>query len=515
MRNSAKNFSRLCIALIITALLLCSISSICFADNGDTIVYVTNSGYAYHIGSCYHLRSKNAITLRQATIDGYHPCKDCQPPIFNGVLPVETQPPKPITSGSGSGGIVGGGVLSGSGTGGGTYTGSGSNSGSSSSHTTAKTEASIETTSTTKPVQTKKASEKRAIITILIVIGSVFVLLFIAVFEKTILDNKRSRIKDLKRKNNLYERTKAQKGILVQRLNELNERLKKLSEAQSGLQEIIETKTSTAKKNLEDFLIKYMAEMSYDGLPKIYDGVYPYGADCTVFFYKRSKVYHKTGCRCLKTDGYISTHILKVPKDKLPCKYCKPNRNDTKWMKEGVILWKTNQTAQEASSLYGMYYSIQNNLDRTKKIEHMLKILSGEVCFSNEMIDPMYHLQRIPLKYRIIDAPHRIKSVLSKKVNVHVLETQIEEALSHWGIDFDTGKVNKCIYAEVWVVGLNLTREDYRQWYDKKTKSLYVVLSKRRVGITRRIFVSKEKWESEVASFRRLRKTQNAGSNEQ
>ena len=174
------------------------------------------------------------------------------------------------------------------------------------------------------------------------------------------------------------------------------------------------------------------------------------------------------------------------------------------WMKEGVILWKTDQTAQEASSLYGMYYSIQNNLDRTQKIEHMLKILSGEVYFSNEMIDPMYHLQRIPLKYRIIDAPHRIKSVLSKKVNVHVLETQIEEALSHWVIDFDTGKVNKCIYSEVWVVGLNLTREDYRKWYDKKTKSLYVVLSKRRIGIPRRIFVSKEKWESEVASFRRL-----------
>ena len=73
------------------------------ADNGSTIVYVTNTGYAYHRSNCSYLKSKNSITLMEATRRGYKPCSRCDPPIFNGILPTETEPPKE-TSNSGTGG---------------------------------------------------------------------------------------------------------------------------------------------------------------------------------------------------------------------------------------------------------------------------------------------------------------------------------------------------------------------------------------------------------------------------
>lgn len=53
-------------------------------DNGDIIVYRTKTGYAYHVDGCYHLKSKIEISLRDATNLGLTPCKDCNPPIFDG-----------------------------------------------------------------------------------------------------------------------------------------------------------------------------------------------------------------------------------------------------------------------------------------------------------------------------------------------------------------------------------------------------------------------------------------------
>jgi hypothetical protein len=55
------------------------------ADNGDTIVHVTKTGYCYHVEGCGHLRSDIEITLHDAVvIYGYNPCKDCNPPIYDG-----------------------------------------------------------------------------------------------------------------------------------------------------------------------------------------------------------------------------------------------------------------------------------------------------------------------------------------------------------------------------------------------------------------------------------------------
>ena len=47
----------------------------------DTTVYITKTGECYHRGFCWHLsKSKIAVTLQEATDDGYRPCKNCRPP---------------------------------------------------------------------------------------------------------------------------------------------------------------------------------------------------------------------------------------------------------------------------------------------------------------------------------------------------------------------------------------------------------------------------------------------------
>ncbi len=55
------------------------------ADNGSTIVYVTDSGEKYHSAGCRYLsRSQNSMTLEDAVDNGYSPCSRCNPPIYDG-----------------------------------------------------------------------------------------------------------------------------------------------------------------------------------------------------------------------------------------------------------------------------------------------------------------------------------------------------------------------------------------------------------------------------------------------
>lgn len=49
-------------------------------QNGDTIVYVTNTGECYHRRGCSYLKSKNKIELEDAVDDGYRACSRCNPP---------------------------------------------------------------------------------------------------------------------------------------------------------------------------------------------------------------------------------------------------------------------------------------------------------------------------------------------------------------------------------------------------------------------------------------------------
>lgn len=74
---------------------------IAFADNGDTIVHVTNTGKCYHTAGCYHLRSDREITLYEAVVEnGYNPCIDCNPPIYDGPEPLHEKMEKSQSSSS-------------------------------------------------------------------------------------------------------------------------------------------------------------------------------------------------------------------------------------------------------------------------------------------------------------------------------------------------------------------------------------------------------------------------------
>ena len=64
------------------------------ADNGNTTVYVTQTGYAYHRSGCYHLKSRIPMTLREAVRSGYSPCKDCKPPRPDFKVDVATATPR-------------------------------------------------------------------------------------------------------------------------------------------------------------------------------------------------------------------------------------------------------------------------------------------------------------------------------------------------------------------------------------------------------------------------------------
>lgn len=50
-------------------------------DNGDVIVYVTDSGACYHRDGCTYLKSKHAISLEDAD-RSYQRCSRCDPPIL-------------------------------------------------------------------------------------------------------------------------------------------------------------------------------------------------------------------------------------------------------------------------------------------------------------------------------------------------------------------------------------------------------------------------------------------------
>lgn len=87
------------LACCIAALLLFACIAPVFAanaDNGDTIVYITDYGDKYHRISCGSLwNSCTAITLESAVMRGYGRCARCHPPVFNGVLATPAPTPAP------------------------------------------------------------------------------------------------------------------------------------------------------------------------------------------------------------------------------------------------------------------------------------------------------------------------------------------------------------------------------------------------------------------------------------
>lgn len=62
--------------------------------NGNSTVYITDTGDKYHMATCSYLKSKNEVSLKYAVERGYSRCSRCSPPIpdFDYSI-IETRPP--------------------------------------------------------------------------------------------------------------------------------------------------------------------------------------------------------------------------------------------------------------------------------------------------------------------------------------------------------------------------------------------------------------------------------------
>lgn len=59
------------------------------SQNGEAVVYVTETGGKYHLSGCYHLaKSQKTLTKKEAVKDGYGPCWHC----VGGLEPFEKAP---------------------------------------------------------------------------------------------------------------------------------------------------------------------------------------------------------------------------------------------------------------------------------------------------------------------------------------------------------------------------------------------------------------------------------------
>lgn len=72
------------VIFFLIVLFLCFGSSLSLpasANNSSEIVFITDTGYAYHCDGCSYLKSRRAVTLQYAAEHGYSPCSRCHPPI--------------------------------------------------------------------------------------------------------------------------------------------------------------------------------------------------------------------------------------------------------------------------------------------------------------------------------------------------------------------------------------------------------------------------------------------------
>ena len=71
--------------ILLAALIIAAVFVFLQGSEGETTVYVTNSGGRYHLDGCSSLsRSKIAVTLNEAANSGYTACGVCKPPQLAG-----------------------------------------------------------------------------------------------------------------------------------------------------------------------------------------------------------------------------------------------------------------------------------------------------------------------------------------------------------------------------------------------------------------------------------------------
>ena len=99
MRYKPTHIRKRLFAITLLSLLAFMLSISAMASNGNTIVYITDTGKKYHSAGCSYLsESCNAITLSEAVNSGKTPCSRCNPPILNSDYDANNFPDNPGSS---------------------------------------------------------------------------------------------------------------------------------------------------------------------------------------------------------------------------------------------------------------------------------------------------------------------------------------------------------------------------------------------------------------------------------
>jgi hypothetical protein len=309
-------------------------------DSGG-VVYVTNTGNAYHVRDCGHLRSVNSISLREATIRGYWPCTVCNPPIYTGDLPEITEPERPHPSGGGSGSGTGSsssghGSYTGYGNGGGSGSGSDSNHTSTQPTSTNTTEATIHIETTVK--QNPAEDKVHVVETIIIcIVCSPMILCMVApifIWCWKQISSMINSVKHMRKQNKedeiLLAKIEQSRIELTKALTSLSEKLIAAHNATPSWHSLIQTNIENQELELQKELHKHNAFLNEDNLICSKVGKPPYGLDCTVVYSPYGSCYHRADCTA-RGMFYGCSHISKPPKSLHPCSKCLGKKSKSAW----------------------------------------------------------------------------------------------------------------------------------------------------------------------------------------
>lgn len=362
-------------------------------DSGG-VVYVTNTGNAYHVRDCGHLRSVNSISLREATIRGYWPCTVCNPPIYTGDLPEITEPERPHPSGGGSGSGTGSsssghGSYTGYGNGGGSGSGSDSNHTSTQPTSTNTTEATIHIETTVK--QNPSEDKVHVVETIIICIVCSPVILYmvapIFIWCWKQISSMINSVKHMRKRNKedeiLLAKIEQSRIELTKALTSLSEKLIAAQKTTPSWHSVIQADIEKQEIVLQKELHEHNAFLNESGLVCVKEGKPPYGLDCTVVYSPYGTCYHRSDC---KTKGRFLgwTHISKPPRSLHPCSKCLGKNSKSAWaidctkkiseiskskiLKDFIILCTNNPPVQKA-----YIHRVQSLISRIRQPIHFVK----------------------------------------------------------------------------------------------------------------------------------------------
>jgi hypothetical protein len=489
--------------LLLSLIVVICCPRISAAEDNNCIVYVTNTGNAYHLRDCHHLRSVNAITLRDATINGYWPCTVCNPPIYTGDLPEVTEPERPHPSGSGSGtGSSSGGTGSYNGHGNGSGSGSGSGSSHTSTQPTTMAPSNTDVLGTTNPSiinesramnKTPQNSSEIWIPCILLFFTAVVPFVFsvcVSIADAVKEKKESTRKNEQLLKKALEERQRFENGI-----NGLIERLINLREKNPTILESVRNQIYCEQQLLDKTLEQRNVKISTQGLVYSNDAVKPYGAKFTVFISKHGDCYHRVNCKRRGIFGETA-HVTAIHKKYRPCSYCNPNDLLSEWMHDCKRRYQRISELQNAYNVMDSIIVEKKLGDNIARLEGIKKRFINDISIANES-SRLFFVSEFSLRYLF-------EKLTERRVKVNVLNLQRDAKNRKLWYDCVSNKLNLYCYTDTWIVGVNLDRSDYKIHRDRKTHELYFIISYRSDGHTDVALTDRKTWEQKKDLYLQL-----------